>query len=175
MDSGSRQVARPGTLAAVIVSFHGSVVAPGEWAEGLSCQVLQLRNGCALEAAFDFIDRADDQLIARLGLRRVDGVGGQLEHAGGLNPQGGDTEVGKMLNGVQDFVLLVEVNQVEREEDSKGMDALGGDDPQTFVELELKLADEPFEAREGGVRRRDAEAEEALAGLVIDAVRWFLH
>jgi hypothetical protein len=105
---------------------------------------LKTRDSAPAEATFDFFNRADDQLIAWLGLGRIDRVGRQLKHAGCLDPQWRDAEPGKMLDDMYDPVVLIQVDQVEREEHTQCMNSLRGHYPESLVELELQPSDEPF-------------------------------
>lgn len=99
----------------------------------------------------------------------------QFEDAGRLNTEGRDSEPGEVFDGVNDFVALVEVDEIEGEKHADGVHALGGHNPKALVEPEFQLTDEPLETREGGVRRGDAKAEETLTGLVVNAVGYFFH
>lgn len=85
-------------------------------------------------------------------------MSGKFENAGRLDTKGSDSEPGEMFDGMDHLMVLVQINEIERKENAESVHALGGNHPKPFVELEFEFADEAFEAREGGVRRGDAEA-----------------
>jgi hypothetical protein len=98
-------------------------------------------DGASAEPAFDLLDRADDQLIARLGLRRIDRMSRQLKHTCRLNPQRRNPESGEMLDNMDDPMILIQVDQIKGKEDSQCMNSLRRYDPQSFVEFELQSPD----------------------------------
>lgn len=92
-----------------------------------------------------------------------------------MNFKGGDAEPGEVFDGMDDLLAFIQIDEVEREEHAESVNALRGNDPEAFIELESEFPDQALEAREHGVRRSDAQTEEALAGLIVDAVGLFLH
>lgn len=77
----------------------------------------------------------------------------QLENAGCLSSERCNTEPGEVLDDVDYFVVIVQIDQVERKEHSKGMHALGGNDPESFIKLELEFADEALQTQKSRIRR----------------------
>jgi len=67
----------------------------------------------------------DYQLIAYLGLRRVDGVGRELQHAFRLPAQRCDAEGGEIFLEMDDLKVLVEIDQIQGDEDAERMDSAG--------------------------------------------------
>lgn len=63
-----------------------------------------------------------------------------------------------MFDNVDDLVVFVEINQIEREEDAQSMNSLRRYDPKPLIELEPHFTDQSFEAREGSVGRGDTQA-----------------
>ena len=99
----------------------------------------------------------------------------QLEDACRLNSKGGDAESGEVFDGMNDLLAFIQIDEVKWEEYAESVNALRGNDPETFIEFESEFPDQALEARKHGVRRSDAQAEEALAGLIVDAIGLFLH
>ena len=136
---------------------------------------VELAESGAVEAAHHVLGSADEELVAGQGLRGIDGVDGKFEHAGGVRIDGRDAETREVFDDLEDAVVVVKIEEVEREQDPDGVDAAGGHNPETFVETEAQPADEAAKACEGGVGRGDAQAEEAFARLVIYAVGLSAH
>src|ERR1019366_2060394 len=92
-----------------------------------------------------------------------------------LHSQGCDPKRGKMLNQVNDPMMLVKIDQIERNEHPQRMNSAGRHDPDALVGLEVDLADQSSQASEGRIRRSDPQAEEAFACLVVYAVLPSFH
>jgi hypothetical protein len=102
-------------------------------------------------------------------------MGCKLQHARRLTPEGSDAKGWEVLLEMNDAVMLIQIDEIERNHNSHGMNSAGGHDPDAFIGLEAAPADQPTETREGGISSGDAQAEEALTGLVVDAQLLFLH
>jgi hypothetical protein len=76
---------------------------------------------------------------------------------------------------MDDLLVFVQIDEIEGKEHPESVNALRGNNPEAFIELEFEFSDQALEAGERGVRRSDAQAEEALAGLIVDAIGLFLH
>jgi hypothetical protein len=153
-----------------------SLLCPWGWAAArLLCLAFKACDGTPAEPAFDLFDRADDQLITWLGLRRIDRMGRQLKYACCLNPQRRNPESGEMLDNVDDAMVLVQVDQIKGKENAQCMNSLRRYYPQSFVKFELQSSDQPLESRKDSVCRGDPQAKEAFASLVIYAVRSSIH
>jgi len=128
-----------------------------------------------VEAPSHFFDGADDQLVPWLGLRGIDGMDRKLEDAGSLGLYGRDAESGEMFDDVDDIVLFVHIDEIQREENAEGMNSTRGQDPEPFVDSKPELTDQAFETREGVIGGKNAEAQEAFPSLVVHAIGSFLH
>src|ERR1700677_576270 len=118
---------------------------------------------------------ADHQLISRLRLRKIDGVGRQLQPAFCLCFQGPDTKRRKIFDEVNDPVVLVKVNQVERKKQSQCMNPPRRNDPYALIGPELQPSNQSPQAREDRVRSPDIQAEETFPRLVVHAIRPSFH
>ena len=76
----------------------------------------------------------------------------EFKDAGSLDANGRNAESGKVLNYVNDFVVFIQIDQIEGEEYAQSVYALRRHDPQAFIELESKLSDESLEASKGRIR-----------------------
>ena len=74
--------------------------------------------GESFEAALHFIGGAEHELIAGLGLGRIDRVGGQRQDAGGLGAQWGDAKCRERLDQVGNPAILVQIDEIERGADA---------------------------------------------------------
>jgi hypothetical protein len=92
-----------------------------------------------------------------------------------MRSQRGDTKTGKMFDDVNNLMVLIQVNQVERKQYAHGVDSTRRDDPESFIDSQLKSSNQPSQARKGRIRRSNTEAEEAFARLVVDAVCTNIH
>jgi hypothetical protein len=128
-----------------------------------------------IEALFHFLSDTDDELIARLGMRGVDRVGGQFQDAFGLRLDRSNAERPKVLDQMDDPIIFVEINDVDREKEPERMDAPRGHNPDSLVGPETEPADEAAKARKYGIRSLDIEAKEAFTRRVIYAVGSPLH
>src|SRR6185312_3226774 len=93
----------------------------------------------------------------------------------GLDPQGRNTESGEVLYKMDDAIVLVEVNQIEGEQDTQGMNSTRRYDPHPFIEPQPELSNQPSQTREGSIRQSDAQAKKAFASLVVHAIRLSFH
>src|SRR6201998_1353797 len=131
--------------------------------------------GRGTQAALHLLGRTNQQHVSRLCLRRIDGVGGQLQYARSLYLQGSDTERREILDNFDDLIIVVQVDQVEGEEHPERMNAARRHDPETLVRSQSELSNKPSEAREGGVSRGYTQAEKTFAREVVYAVRPSFH
>src|SRR5258708_19627921 len=76
---------------------------------------------------------------------------------------------------MNDSIVLVEIDQIEREKQSQCMYSPGRHDPYALIGSELQPSNQPPEARKDRIRSRDIQAEEAFARLVVYAVRYSFH
>src|SRR6266496_6716340 len=76
---------------------------------------------------------------------------------------------------MNDSIVLVEIDQIERKKQSQCMDPPGRHDPYALIGPELQPSNQPSEARKDRIRSRDIQAEEAFARLVVYAVRPSFH
>src|SRR5260370_17643820 len=67
-----------------------------------------------VESICDLLNRADQQLISRLSLGRIDGVGRQLQYAACLTSQVRDSKSAEILDKVNHLIALIEVDQIKR-------------------------------------------------------------
>jgi hypothetical protein len=80
-----------------------------------------------------------------------------------------------MLDKVNDSIVLIQIDQVERNQYPHGMHTPGGHQPDAFIAAELQPSDKPSQARKNGISGRYREAQEGFAGLVINAIGLSLH
>ncbi len=130
---------------------------------------------CPVQPAFDLFGRADDQLIAGLGLRSVYGMGWQFQHTCCLNAKGCDAEPRKVFDNMNHFVVFIEIDEIQRKQHAQGMNSLRRHYPEPFIELEPQFSNQASEPCEGVVRRNNTQTEKALASLVVYAVCMSLH
>ena len=126
--------------------------------------------GESFQAALHLFGGADDQLVSGLRLRRIDGVGGQREHAGGLNGLSAGAEGRKRFDGVEDPAVRIQVKEVEREEHTGLGDSAEWRQPESLTGLQFERFDPGFELVHRRVGDGDFKAKEALAGLVVGTV-----
>lgn len=99
----------------------------------------------------------------------------QFENAFGMGLERAHPKRWKIFDEMDNVVLLVEINQVQREKQSERMNPLGRDDPKTFVRSELEFSNQPLEAQKDRIGSLYIQAEETFARLVVNAIGFHLY
>src|ERR1017187_4958973 len=80
-----------------------------------------------------------------------------------------------MLDQMNDAMVPVQVDQIQREQYTQRMNSARRHHPDSFIGFEAQLPNQPSQARKRSIRGGDAEAEEGFPGLVVHAVLPSFH
>ena len=139
------------------------------------CLSLEFGHTPLAESTLHLLSRADQQLVSWLSLRCIDGVRRQFQHTCGLRLQGRNTESREMLDDVDYLLVIIHIDQIQREQHAHGMNSAGRHDPESLINPQLEFSNQPFQARERRIGRGDTQTEETFAGLVVYAVCPSIH
>ena len=78
----------------------------------------------------------------------------KFEHTFRLYSQGRNSKYRKILNEVDDSIVLIQIDEVEGNQNSDGMHTSGGHQPDAFIGAELQSSDEPSQTRKDGISGR---------------------
>jgi len=103
----------------------------------------------------NFSRRTDHQLIAGLGVGRVNCVCRQFQYTCSLPSQGSDPKPGERFDHVNDSIGIIQINQVERKEYAESMDSSGWNYPEAAIDRRFYAPDQPFETEQRRIRNRN--------------------
>ena|SRR5580692_3061431 len=112
----------------------------------------------------DGVFKVDIDLVAEGGQGLTDGAGGQLQHRGGLDADGGHAPRLQVLFEVDDHAVAVKVDGVDREAHGEGVDAMGGVDPKALAARETGGVGSHESAKTGPVGPGDHEIGREIGG-----------
>src|SRR5205823_8809892 len=107
--------------------------------------------------------RANQQLIANLGLRRVDRAGTQLQYARSPQAERSDSKRAKRFHQMYDAMVGIQIDQVGGEEDAQTVNSLRRDHPNPLVWLQSNSSNKPPQPGYMRIRDNHIEAQARLA------------
>ncbi len=88
---------------------------------------------CRPQPLLHLLGNADQKLVPYLGLRRINSVGGQFQHTFRVRSQRRNAKGRKMLHQMNHSMLLIQINQVERNQHSQRVNPARRDNPYSLV------------------------------------------
>ncbi len=116
-----------------------------------------------------FLRRGNQKLISNFGVGPKNSLRRQFQNTGAAPPQRGDPERGEVLDHANHTKACIQINNVDREAQTYGVDALAGHNPEPMAAPQSRAAQQPQQPGDVRIRDAHAKAQERLPGLIIDA------